>query len=258
LHSSTKLDYLQLHIPDYAVNRVLEWLNTTWPAFKKKVRELHLNVLLFNIDNIQGQKVSELKSFGSVSATTAHEAYTNAATREALGVSVHRLSVCNGPELFCRSDFKDKEPILIVSHDEHPLKEQVLAQIAEALPELTIKVIQDITYEDYRKLIARAKWSLTFGEGLDGYFVEPVFSGSIPFAVFNDRYFTSAFAELETVYQSWEMLTDRIVADIQRLDEPIAYNECWRRIFDLVCSLYNVEQGRENLRLFYRGKYTFP
>jgi hypothetical protein len=47
-------------------------------------------------------------------------------------------------------------------------------------------------------------------------------------------------------------------ADLQRLDEPIAYDRCWRQAYDLLTSLYSTERFRENLRAFYRGEYTFP
>jgi hypothetical protein len=145
-----------------------------------------------NIDNIQGKNVSGLKRFGRVTCTTAHEAYTNSATREAMGVPLHRLSVCVGPEYYSLSGYRDKEPLLIVSPDPQPLKEKVLHRIAQACPDLTIKIIENLSYGDYRKLARRAKWSLTFGEGLDGYFLEPVFSGGVSFAVFNDRFFYPA------------------------------------------------------------------
>ncbi len=252
------LDYFQLHIPDYAVNRVLDWLTSTSLTLLRDVREIQLNVLLFNIDNIQGQNASGLKRFGGVTATTAHEAYTNAATRDALGISVHRLGACVGPECYSLSGYQDKEPLLIVSHDEHPMKEQVLAHIAEVYPALRIQVVQNLHYDDYEKLIRRAKWSLTFGEGLDAYFVDQVLSGGISFAVFNDRYFTPAFGELETVYPSWEILMDRITKDLQRLDELVAYNQCWQQAFDLLSNLHSIDGYRKNLRMFYRGEYTFP
>lgn len=252
------LDFLQLHIPEYQVNRVLDWLNVASTTLLRTVGELQLNVLLQNIDLIQGQDVSGLKRFGRVTCTTAHEAYTNSATRNALGVPVHKLGAFIGPELYARSGYQDKESLMIVSHDDHPLKEQVLLQIARMLPELKTQVIRDLSYEDYMKLISRAKWSLTFGEGLDSYFVEPTFSGGVSFAVFNDRFFTPAFAKLETVYPSWEILLNRITTDLRRLDEPIAYNRCWREAFDLLSNLHGTDRFRENLRRFYRGEYTFP
>jgi hypothetical protein len=76
--------------------------------------------------------------------------------------------------------------------------------------------------------------------------------------VFNDRYFTPAFAELETIYPSWAALTERMPLDLQRLDEPLAYRRCWQQAYDLLADLYSVDRFRQNLRLFYRGEYTFP
>lgn len=258
LRGCTNLEYLQLHIPEYAINRVSEWLKAVSSSLLRNIREIHLNIMLQNIDLIQGQNIAQLKRFGKVTATTAHEAYGNSATRQALGVTVHKLSIYFGPELYKPTAYPDKKPILVVSHDQHPLKDEVLKQIARAHPQLKIRVVHDLSYEEYKALVSRAKWALTFGEGLDGYFAETIFSGGNAFAVFNDRFFTPAFAALETVYPSWEVLQERISVDLQRLDEAIAYDRCWRQAFDLLTSLYSTDRFRENLRAFYRGKYTFP
>ncbi len=258
LKNCAHLDFLLLHIPEYAVNQVLEWLNSASATLLSNVKEVHLNILLQNLDCLQGQNVSDLKRFGKVTCTTAHDAYTNSATRDALGVSVHKLGVRTGPELFSRSTYWEKEPLLVVSNDPHPLRDEVLGRITERCPHLELRVIQNLSYEAYKKLIRHAKWSLTFGEGLDGYFAEEVWSGGVAFAVFNDRYFTPAFATLETVYPTWEVLLGRMPADLQRLDDPVAYNRCWREAYDLLNDLYSTDRFRENLRLFYRGEYTFP
>ena len=252
------LDHLLIHIPEYAINQFMNWLNLASSTLMGKVKELHLNIMLQNIDLIHDQDVGGLMSFGRVTCTTAHEAYTNSKSRAALGVPVHMLGVYWGPELFSLSPYHEKEPLLIVSHDPHPLRERVLQQIAEAFPHLRIQAIHDISYEQYKDLARRAKWSLTFGEGLDSYFAYPVFSGGVSFAVFNERFFTNPFTELENVYPSWEVLMDTLTADLKRLDEPQAYNQCWGRTYDLLCRIYNTGRFRENLRMFYRGEYTFP
>lgn len=258
LKSCRSLDYLLVHIPIFQVNQVVDWLTRTSPVLLQNIREIHFNIMLQNIDLMPGKNVSGLKRFGSVTCTTAQEAYTNLTTREAMGVPLHRLWCCFGPEQYHRALYQEKEPLLIVSPDVHPFKERVLLHIAQALPALRIQVIQDLSYEDYKKLIVRAKWSLTFGEGFDGYFVETVFSGGVSFAVFNDRFFTREFAKLETVYPSWEALMDRMVEDLRRLDEPLGYNRCWREAYDLLTPLISTDRFRENLRMFYRREYTFP
>jgi len=257
LSRCSELEYLLVHIPEYVVSRVADWLSTHSSSLKA-VKELHLNVLVQNINLGQDQDLTALKRFGRVTCTTAHEAYSNAATRESLGVALHRLSCCNGPELYNPVRYEDKEPVLMVSHDKHPLKERVLLGIKQALPGLRIQVIQNLKYEDYCEVARRAKWSLTFGEGLDGYFSDPVFSGGVAFAVFNSRYFTPPFAKLETVYPSWEVLIEKITTDLRRLDEPVAYKRCSGQAWELLNELYSTERFRENLRAFYRGEYTFP
>ena len=251
------LDYLMIHIPEYAVNQVSEWLGSYWPNLQN-VKEIQLNVLVQHIDITRGQDLKALARFGKVTCTTAHEAYTNAAIRDELGVTLHRLSCCNGPERYTVSEYTDKQPLLMVSHDEHPLKKKVLGQIEKALPELRIQIIQNLTFEEYLDVARRAKWSLTFGEGLDSYFSDPVFSGGVSFAVFNERFFTPDFAKLETVYPSWDVLMEKITGDLRRLDEPVIYKRCWKQAWDILSELYSTEQFRENLRAFYRGEYTFP
>ena len=254
-----RLDYLLLHVPEYACGQVADWLDTEAGGRAREAAELHINVLVQNIDLLVVEDLRRLKAFGRVTCTTNHESYSDAATRERLGVTMHRLSVgIYRQEFFRRADYKDKEPILVVSHDEHPLKEQVLGRLARELPSLRIQVVRGLTYEEYKSLIRRAKWTLTFGEGLDGYYIESVFSGGVPFAVYNERFFTPDFAGLETVYPSWEALEESMAADIRRLDEPSAYKEAWRRVYELLDEIYDTEQFRENLRTFYRGEYTFP
>lgn len=257
LNRCNELNYLLIHIPEYAVNQVANWLDT-YRGKLRNVKELHLNVLVQHIDITRGQDLRGLMRFGKVTCTTAHEAYSNAATRESLGVSLHRLSCCNGPERYTLSRYEDKQPLLMVGHDKHPLKDKVIAEISKALPSLKIQVIQNLTFEEYLDVAQHAKWSLTFGEGLDSYFSDPVFCGGVSFAVYNERFFTPEFAKLETVYPSWEALMDRITTDLQRLDEPLAYERCWRQAWDLLNDLYSVARFRENLRSFYRGEYTFP
>ena len=258
LRGCKQLDYLLVHMPAYAVDQVADWLANSAPELLANIKDVHLNVMVQNIDNIRGKNISALKQFGRITATTSHEGYTTLTTREELGVPLHRLSVPNGPERYQLTGYENKDPLLIVSPDHHPLRDQVLQHLAQARPELTIKIVKDLDYEEYMRLTSRAKWSLTFGEGLDGYFVETAYTGGVPFAVFNSRFFTAPFANLENVYDSWDSLIENIATDMERLDEPAAYKECWKKTYDLLGELYSVEQFRENLRLFYRGQYTFP
>ena len=60
---------------------------------------------------------------------------------------------------------------MIVSPDFHTKKAEILRLIAGHFPQLQIQIIKNLTYEEYKKVISRAKWAITFG-GLDGYFID--------------------------------------------------------------------------------------
>jgi hypothetical protein len=253
-----RLESLLLHVPEYIVSKVVAWLASVSETLLSGIKEVHINVMLQNIDLVLGQDVSGLSRFGKVTCTTGHEAYTNAEVRARFGVPVHRLAPCNGPERYTRTNYRTKKNILMVSPDGHALRAQVLARIAAEAPNLPIQVVENLDYHEYRQLADHAKWSLTFGEGLDAYFADPFFSGGVSFAVFNPRFFTAGFAGVETVYPDWETLLERMPGDLRRLDEPIAYKRAGDKPYELLAALYSTERSRQDLRKFYRREYTFP
>ena len=207
---------------------------------------------------LYGKNVDRLASFGTLTCSTAHEAYSTQQTRDRFAVPLHRMSVYISPEQYRRTGYEAKENILVVSQDAHPLREEVLRRIKARHPHLRVQVVKDLTYTAYKRLISRAKWTLTFGEGLDGYFIEPIFSGGIAFTVFNERFFTPEFESVKVIYHSWEELMSRLPGDIDKLDNPVEYTTAWKQPYELLCQTYNSEIYRKNLRRFYRGEYSYP
>jgi len=174
----------------------------------------------------RGQNVDRLASFGTLTCSTAHEAYSTQQTRDRFAVPLPSNVVYISPEQYRRTGYEAKENILVVSQDAHPLREEVLRRIKAGHPQLRVQVVQDLTYTAYKRLISRAKWTLTFGEGLDGYFIEPIFSGGIAFTVFNERFFTPEFASVKVVYHSWEELMSSLPGDIEQLDKSCRIHNC--------------------------------
>jgi hypothetical protein len=128
--------------------------------------------------------------------------------------------------------------------------------LQERFPDLKIQVIQNLSYEEYKEVISRAKWALTFGEGLDGYFVEPIFSGSISFSVFNSSFFTYDFKCLQTIYDDYRVLIDKMWTDINSLDNPDEYARYQSKQFALCAKYYKYDEYLTNLKAFYNGDYT--
>jgi hypothetical protein len=246
-----------IHLPEFMTGDfkfMLSKKEQTWLTSKL----IHYNILNQNIrlcpsvDVIYGL----VKESHLTTMTTAHSKYCNSYYREYFNVPLHKFSTWVSPEKYQFRAFNEKNSLLVVSPDGHPMKDEVLERL-RLIEGLSVVLIQGFTYEQYKELISKAKWSLTFGEGLDGYFVEPIFSGSISFAIYNEDFFTPDFAEMQTVYHSFEDLLENIANDILRLDNSAAFENYQKRQYDLCAKHYNQQVYRQNISEFYRGNYTF-
>jgi hypothetical protein len=245
-----------IHIPENYMRRFLKGMSRNDRLALKKIENLHINILLQNITLLDIKQIDILRKLGQVTCTTAHERYSSREMREKVGVPIHKLSTYVSPEQYDRKGYVEKEDIIVVSHDDHPKKSEILDMIKDRAPSMTIHVVKELPYEDYKKLIARAKWALTFGEGLDGYFIEPVFSGSISFSVYNERFFTPDFQDLRTVYPSYRELMDNICYDIQDMDDEKKFSTYQDQQFTIARKYYNYNEYIKNIELFYNGAYT--
>jgi hypothetical protein len=252
------LETLMVHIPEHFIYRFNLFITKRSRLQLNKIQNVQINILIQNWDYLPSNKyIQALGKLGKLTSTTAHSKYSTIELRNRLGFPLHKLSVYVSPEQYCRKPYSEKENILIVSPDVHSRKTEILNLIRRELPELQIKIIQNMTYEQYKQTISRAKWALTFGEGLDGYFVEPVFSGAISFSVYRQEYFTKEFQPLRTIYSDYNILKEKICSDIKQLDNPVEFDVYQRQQFELCAKEYNHANYVKNLELFYKGKYTF-
>ena len=197
-----------------------------------------------------------LKRFGKVTVTTAHKRYCTLENARQFGVPFHLLSVFVSPEKYVRKQYSEKENLMIISPDYHKDKQEIIETIKRNIPDLKIIEIKNMKYEDYKKTIENAKWALTFGEGLDGYFVETIFSGGIAFAVYNEEFFTTDFKTLQTVYPDYKTLQEQICKDIKRMDTEREYTAYQEHQYALCAKYYNYHDYVRNLEAFYKGGYT--
>jgi hypothetical protein len=258
LHSYfLNLRELMIHIPEFIADHFLTTITKNDKAWFSSISRVQVNVMNQNIRLMPSRDVIDtIRSiFTSVTITTAHQKYCTPGYREQFGVPLHKLSVWISPEQYTFLRWQDKKNLIVVSPDPHPLKDAILQQLREA--GLEVRIIHGLTYEEYKQLISTAKWSLTFGEGLDGYFIEPVFSGAVSFATFNEQFFTADFAALETVYSSVDELIKNITNDLSRLDNETSFNSYQQQQFRLCSLYYSKEQYRRNIAAFYQQQYTY-
>ncbi len=248
-----------LHLPEFLCDHFLRHTDLRTMNWLKTRKALHINILNQNILLMPPvETIDTLKNLAQkVTSTTAHQRYCSPGYRAQFGIPIHKFSAWVSPEQYKYVDFANKENLIIVSPDQKPIKDEVLGKLS-TLKNLKLQDIGGLTYAQFKEVISRAKWALTFGEGLDGYIIEPIFSGAIGFAVFNEDFFTPDFKELKTVYRSFEELLERITADIQRLDNEVKFDAYQQQQFDLCARYYSFDQYRRNIEAFYKGEYTLP
>jgi len=249
-----------IHIPEIYCGQFLNELSTEDWKILENIENLHINIMMQNIELVfqflnDIRKLSQI--FENVTGTIAHEKYSNKEIRDKMGFPLHKLSTFISPERYDKKDYDEKEDILLVSPDHHPMKSIILELIGEKFPNMKIQIIEGLKYEEYKELISKAKWSLTFGEGLDGYFIEPIFSGSISFSVYNSQFFTKDFKSLKTVYTKYEELIETMPSDISFLDHKKEYINYQTKQFKLCTKYYHYETYIKNLESFYKKDYTF-
>lgn len=253
------LKHLIIHIPEHSVRKFQEEITKQDRRRLAKVNKLQLNILIQNIEQLSPIKyVEELKKIGKVTCTTNHEKYSTPEMRQKLGIPLHFLSWFLSPEQYINRKYPDKKDLMIVSPDPHRMRNEILRLLETQLPSTTVQVIQNLTYEEYKELISWAKWGLTFGEGIDGYFVETAFSGGISFAIYKPAFFTEDFKALSTVYADGQTLKTNIIKDIKNLDNLKAFTEYKQKEFKLCAKYFNHEQYAKSIRAFYEEKYSIP
>ncbi len=242
-------DSVMVHIPEF---RVREYASDIAPALVRTGASWRFNILLQNIDFApSSEDVARLKAVGPVSATTAHRVYASDETAARLGCPVRFLSYWLSPEEFTRTPFEAKDELLVISPDHQPYKAEVLARIRSEFPLLRIVEIKNMTYRQYREVIQRAKYALTFGEGLDGYFVEPIFSGGIGLAFYNDRFFTPDFVGLPGVLDDTSDRADTVISFMKRTNRPQEFCAAADAQFAMLAKKYARAQYLGNLKAFY-------
>lgn len=248
-----------LHAPELLVNSIEATLtgNSSLASLLQQVR-LHLNIL--NQNHLRMPAVETVRSLADrlhlVTITTGHPDWSRPQARAKWGVPIHWV-----PTWYCLDDapwqpYESKRDLLIVSPERRPYRDRILSIIRTGMPNLEIRVIQGIPFAEYTQLERDAKWSLTFGEGNDGYFYGPVTRGGVSFAVHNETFNGRDTTRWVTVYPTPEAMAERIVDDMKRLDEKHAYESYNALMRPEYVANRSARRLEDRLRDFYQGRLT--
>lgn len=218
---------LLFHVPEYTVEHFFNYFGNERLKRLRSENRLRINILNQNIDSmISPNYIKKLKEqFPDITITAGNPAWVSDFEKSRMNCPIYPLPTWYYPDDAPWQPYESKNNLLIVSPDRVPNKDKILNTIRKSLPNLQIKIIQKMKYEEYLSYERSAKWSLTFGEGLDGYFYGPVLRGGIAFAVRNGTFNLPGLTCLKTVYDDYEAMAEGIVADIQDLDTKEKYEK---------------------------------
>lgn len=249
---------LMFHLPEYAAMRIVERIGWQRLAELREKRGLKINILNQNIevmlDSSQLDKIKEITP--ELTCTAGNPAWATESERQRLNIPIHVLPTWYYPDDAPWQPFESKKNLIIVSPDKNPYRNIVLGTLRNALPELEIKVIQDLKYEEYLEFEKSAKWSLTFGEGLDGYFYGPVLRGGVSFAVRNCTFDLPDLEAIRTVYKSYDIMAARIAEDIRALNNKEAYEGYNNIVREPLVRVLGSKRTFDSLAAFYRGELS--
>ena len=256
-----RLEKIVLHIPEFIASMFCGMLTQRQIDWLKSVPDLQINILNQNIQLMPSadswRNLFDLTK--NITQTTAHARYSTQEVCDHYGIPLHRFSTYSDHAGWPFLPQVKKEKVIAISPDSRNERADVLAEIRENLPDYRIVEVRDMTFMEYLDLISRAMFTISFGEGFDGYFCQPAACGSVSFAVYNDEFFPGRdWLKCGNVYGSWQEMTERIVADIRRLEsDGIAYEAMRKEHLDLLSRIYSYQDFQDNLRRFYRGEYEF-
>ena len=250
---------LIIHIPELLVENFLEHSKTS--SFLTHNKDIvHINILNQNIKLMPKPSViAELKKYcRKITQTTAHNKYCNKYFREYYNIPTHHFSVFSSPESYNPHKYVKRSRIIAYSKDIHPKKEAILKLLDTELDNNYMLVeIKDMKYQDYRNLIEKCMFTITFGEGLDFYFIESAFSGGVGISVFNDDFFPPELKNTPGIFSTYEELEQEIICFIKELTDKTNYHKSNIAQIDACANIYNYNVYKENIIDFYNERYTF-
>lgn len=250
---------LQLHIPEYASSEVLSGLGK-YSDYLKAVPDLSINILNQNI--LLMQKPHQVARWFTltpkVTQTTAHPRVTTQQLANFYNLPTHQLTVYIDPSQYNWTPFENKEDLIVLSPDASDFKDLITDRLREQFPTYEMVIVKKMRYEDYKDTISRARFTVTFGEGFDGYFMEAFLSGGVAYAVYNDDFFPdNEYSEFENTYSDYYAMSQNIVTDMKSHNNKVRYEAIVDKNFRKIVGLYNFSSYKDNIRNFYLKRYTF-
>lgn len=257
------LEKLIIHIPEFLVKNFYRCLPSSIVHHLLKIKTFKINILNQNINLMPKKKiVKKLARLSmNITQTCAHLRYAKQSFSDLYEIPV-LLLLPYFKDFFKyvkKRSFSEKEDIIVYSPDQCRFKNNVLAILKKRLKHYKFIEINNITFKDYMDIISRAKYTITFGEGMDGYLFQPFFQGSIAFAVYNEDFFPSGdYLELMNIFENYEEMSEKLLGLILSFDKnPMIYERLNITFLNRIRPFIGFDKFMASLKKFYLNQFDF-
>lgn len=212
---------LTLHIPEYAITDFYKLISRKTKKYLKEIENVHINILNQTIPIMpEKEEFADLyKITQNITQTVAHTRYCNQEIADKYNLKTMYFPISQDFSTSPDKTFSEKKDLIIYSPDYQPKKEVILNKLKTELPEFEFVEVKYMKFEKFIELASEAKFSISFGEGYDGYHCFPILKGSIALTVYNEDYFPSPeYKEYIDTFVSYEDMEENIVKVIKELN----------------------------------------
>ncbi len=255
---------IYLCIPEYSTPDFFDNLDIQLIEYLRTRKELYINIMNQNIDLMpEREEFQGLFHLGAreVTQSVAHHAYFNQDRADRYNLPTLLLPAYTDLSGYPALDLREKEKLVIYSPDELPHRKPVLEALEKQLEGYELLEVKDITFDTFMDLATRCMFSITFGEGFDGYIAQPIYQGGIGFACYREEYFPSSnLKNLANIFDDEEDMIKNIVARIYEFEKDEAlYRDTNKKMLDIYNSLYSKQDYLERtLKLVKREFEIYP
>jgi hypothetical protein len=226
----------------------------------KSIPNLRINILNQNM-NLMPQNFNYLyKLTNNISHSVGFEKFATQEICNQFKTPLYYTPSFIDLENCINKDFVNKKKIILYSKDYHPMKYKILDLIQDNFFDFQLKEIKKLHYTEFLEAISDALFCISFGEGFDGYYIQPYYAKSIGVSVYNDTFFPKTEMEdFPFVYKTYEDMLDNIVIDIKNIyQDKEKYEQISNNILNFFRQNINKKENTINgLRNFYNSNPDF-
>ncbi|MDB2550832.1 glycosyltransferase family 2 protein [Rickettsiales bacterium] len=243
-------------IPDV----LIEKFSSLCKQYNLKFPQATINILNQNIDLMpEPLKIKDIYAIGKrITMTTAHQKYSTQYVSDNWNMPLKHISTYMSYKDYFISPFLSKKNLILYSHEENPLKEDIIRILGNSFPSYELRIIAGMRYNDYKNLAQDSKFSITFGEGLDNYFIESFFCGGIGIAVYNPEFMPECFLEFDNVFISYSDMVNSISKLIHKIISDYEYFYLiWQQNYKILQNMYDGDIYDKKIKEFIDDKFDF-